>query len=355
MTDLEIFFLLLVLTGIFILLWIITYIKNRFTLWNTFFFLGAISSNAIASLLYPASFKNFVSLIYSVFSFFIPAILLTLFFILGIYICFFIFTLSARKMKKAERGSMANRLSLFLSIGIFFYIVFSFFYIFTDLSQNQIVNSLWSFINLFGTFIVFHFFLFVSSSILCHLFPPQKNKDYVIVLGSGLINGTVPPLLASRIDAALKFSQKQVNKNGKMPIFIFSGGKGTDEPFSEASAMAGYAKGKGLLDKYILLEDQSKTTRENMIFSKKLIPLEKKSLFPKILFSTNDYHVFRAGMISKRSGVFAEGLGSKTKLYYRINATIREYVAYLTMFPRRHIFLTLLALFFSCIAFFFPY
>ena len=48
---------------------------------------------------------------------------------------------------------------------------------------------------------------------------------------------------------------------------------------------------------------------------------------PKIAFSTTNYHVFRAGFLAARQHIKAEGIGSKTKSYFFINAFIREFIA----------------------------
>ena len=69
-----------------------------------------------------------------------------------------------------------------------------------------------------------------------------------------------------------------------------------------------------------------------MLFSKQLIqsrePAEKRL---RILFSTTNYHVFRAGLYAKQAGLPAQGIGAKTKFYYWYNAVLREYLAVFVM------------------------
>lgn len=48
-----------------------------------------------------------------------------------------------------------------------------------------------------------------------------------------------------------------------------SGGKGTDEKVAEAIAMKQYALEKGIPERDILVETNSTTTLENMLFQKK--------------------------------------------------------------------------------------
>jgi hypothetical protein len=56
--------------------------------------------------------------------------------------------------------------------------------------------------------------------------------------------------------------------------------------------------------------------------------------------------VFRAGLLATKQGVIMEGIGSKTKLYYWINAFIREFVGSLYAEKKRHLaFISLILVF----------
>lgn len=154
----------------------------------------------------------------------------------------------------------------------------------------------------------------------------RKNLDYIIILGSGLINDKVPPLLASRINKGIKIFKK--NPNSKI---IMSGGQGDDENIAEGEAMKQYALNLGISEKDIIVEDKSTTTRENLIFSKELM---KEN--PKIAVVTNYYHLFRALIIAKQEKIKCIGYGAKTKLYFTINAFIREIIAFLVMYKNVH-------------------
>ncbi|MFT4216297.1 MAG: YdcF family protein [Micropruina sp.] len=59
----------------------------------------------------------------------------------------------------------------------------------------------------------------------------------VVVLGSGLIRGKVPPLLAARIHRGRALSERFADHP---PLLVTSGGKGPDEPVAEARSMADY-------------------------------------------------------------------------------------------------------------------
>ena len=75
----------------------------------------------------------------------------------------------------------------------------------------------------------------------------------------------------------------------------------------------------------VILEDQSRTTYENLLYSKKLG--EKLVASSQFLFVTNDYHVFRTSTYARKLGMKGDGLGCRTAGYYIPSAFIREYVA----------------------------
>ena len=57
---------------------------------------------------------------------------------------------------------------------------------------------------------------------------------------------------------------------------------------------------------------------------------------PKIAFATSGYHVFRSGYIASVQGIPVEGIGSRTRLYFWINAFIRELLATLYYEKKKH-------------------
>lgn len=157
---------------------------------------------------------------------------------------------------------------------------------------------------------------------------PKYNKDYIIVLGAGLLNGDqVSPLLGQRIDRGLTFYKKQLKKTGKVAKMIFSGGQGGDEKVPEGTAMLEYALKQGLPENDGLAETESKNTYQNMLYSKKIIEKQADVKSPKTIFVTNGYHTFRAGMVAKQAGLKADGIGAHTAKFFLPNAIIREYIA----------------------------
>ncbi|MBO5555988.1 MAG: YdcF family protein [Oscillospiraceae bacterium] len=154
---------------------------------------------------------------------------------------------------------------------------------------------------------------------------PDYDRDYVLVLGCKIRpDGTLYPLIRGRVDRAIDFVNAQRKATGKQAVLIPSGGQGSDEPMAEAEAMARYMRQRGIPEEYILPEDRSKTTRENLLFSRKLIGEGEQPV--KAAFSTSSYHVYRGGILAAEDGWDLDGMGSSTKWYFWPNAFLREFI-----------------------------
>ena len=167
---------------------------------------------------------------------------------------------------------------------------------------------------------------------------PSFDKDFIVIHGSMIRkDGTLTKLLQSRADRALEFAAMQKEATGRDIIFVPSGGKGSDEVIAEAEAIRRYLNEKGVPDDRILVEDRSTNTEENLEFSAKLIREREDGADAKIAFSTTNYHVFRAGLLATAQGLSLEGIGSRTKRYFWINAFVREFIATLYAERKRHL------------------
>ena len=167
----------------------------------------------------------------------------------------------------------------------------------------------------------------------------SHNKSHIIVLGCRVREDGLPGgVLRKRVEAAIKFANEQKKESGQAPVLIFSGGKGDDEPISEAESMQNYT----IAQKYegkILLEDKSTTTLENFKFSKKIIKNPHN-----VAFATTDFHIFRSAVFASKIGYRGiEGIGAKSPWYFYYNALIREFIANLNSERRMHIFNILIA------------
>lgn len=235
---------------------------------------------------------------------------------------------------KKERRSLPNLLTLLLALFLTFVFIYNQF-----IAQNLPLwlTSLGTGLSVVLLYFALVFLNFLTVSLLYQFNHPRYQQDYIITLGAGLIGGKkVTPLLARRIDTAISFYRRQKKYGKKIAKLIMSGGQGADELVSEAFAMKEYATSQGIPPEDILLEDQSTNTLENMRFSKALMEKLSPEGF-RAIFTSNNYHIFRAGIYARQAGLKADGLGAKTAFYYLPNAFLREYIAILMMHKKRHI------------------
>lgn len=193
------------------------------------------------------------------------------------------------------------------------------------LASNLIVNLMAGFYLYFECMIVGA----ITADLIAARHVPQRDKDFLIVLGCGIRkDGTPTPLLKGRLDAALRFDAMQREENGRAARFVCSGGQGRDEAQSEAASMRGYLLDRGIGEEWIVMEDRSVDTGQNMRFSREKIDALRPGA--RTAFFTTNYHVFRAGLKARRAGLDAEGMGAPTRWYFWPNAAVREFVGLLT-------------------------
>ncbi|MFB7469825.1 YdcF family protein [Kitasatospora sp. NPDC056184] len=174
-------------------------------------------------------------------------------------------------------------------------------------------------------YVSFLFVCFVGYAFLYQRHRPRTDVDFVVVLGSGLIGGErVPPLLASRLERGRDLYEKQAAR-GNPPVLITSGGQGPDEKLPESHAMADYLVERGFPAEHLEREDRSRTTEENLLFSK--VIMEQARPGYRCVIVTNNFHAFRAALMARKTGVSGQVCGSPTARYYWPSATIREFAA----------------------------
>ncbi|MDO4976611.1 MAG: YdcF family protein [Eubacteriales bacterium] len=229
-----------------------------------------------------------------------------------------------------ERFRFTNVLGSLLAFVMLGGMLFYFLLNLIPISGSEFQVNLWSsFMAILSTaYAILECFLI--GAIICGtraaLKKPVFDKDYIVILGCMIRkDGTLFPLLRGRVDRAIRFYKEQLEATGKKAIFVPSGGQGKNEIISEAEAMKRYLLEQGIEPEQIMIEDQSKNTRQNMDFSKKIIGENAKAVF-----STTNYHVFRSGIISRQVGFEADGMGSHTKWYFWPNAYVRELIGMLS-------------------------
>ena len=229
------------------------------------------------------------------------------------------------QMIKRESLCLSHVLSLALGVFVGIGEIAAGFYFFNSIFLTNFSGKI-NFLALFLFLTVFYFsaliLIFVIYSIFIQILPHRMNFNYVIIHGCGLAGGTrITKLLSNRVDKAIEI----YNKCKVKPIIIPSGGQGSDEKLSEAQAMKNYLLEKGIPEEAIIMEDQSSTTEENLIRSRRII--DGREGKKKTALVSSNYHSCRWLRLARKVGFKCTGIGAKVAFYYWPSALIREFIA----------------------------
>lgn len=150
------------------------------------------------------------------------------------------------------------------------------------------------------------------------------QSEYGIVLGAAVHESGRPSrIMGSRLDAAQLFLEE--NPDARL---ILSGGQGDDEPMSEAQCMYDTLTAQGIDPHRLIMEDESHTTRENLINSMAIIR-EQGGTEKTITLITSEFHQRRAAFIADSLGIDTCPVSGITdQWFYRVNYTLREVFAF---------------------------
>lgn len=167
---------------------------------------------------------------------------------------------------------------------------------------------------------------------------PPENVQYVIILGACVRGIRVTRSLSYRLKKAASYAKRHPGC-----ILVVSGGQGPGEDITEAQAMNSYLQELDISKDRILLEDRSVNTRENIMFSKKIIlGYEKKRLSDgfgntaadmqeealTVAICSNNFHMYRAMALASAAGTWkVYGLAAMTDPFMWLSFTVREGIA----------------------------
>ncbi|WP_159797440.1 YdcF family protein [Puerhibacterium puerhi] len=224
-------------------------------------------------------------------------------------------------MVRRERRSLGNALSLVTGVGL---LVLPLVVVVLVRHENPVTGSLAVGLLAAQACAGLLFLAFAVHTALYARLARRAPARAVIVLGAGLVGGRVSPLLAARLRRAVAAAEERDGPDGR-PVLVPSGGRGSDEPRAEGEAMAEWLREHGVPARDILVEDESRTTQENLSYSARL--LRENGLDGPYLIVTNNYHAPRAAMLARRLGIDAQAVGAPTAPYYWLSAYLREFVA----------------------------
>ncbi|MEU0545407.1 YdcF family protein [Nocardia sp. NPDC005978] len=181
-------------------------------------------------------------------------------------------------------------------------------------------------VTLLGLLLLAQLLAFTVYAILYAQLPYRSGADAVVVLGCGLVNGRVTPLLATRLDRALEVYREEVAA-GAFPVLVVSGGVGRGKKVAEADAMGDYLEAAGIDPAMIIRERRSGNTEENLRFTAAELATRGFAEDARITVVTSDFHVMRTAALTRRQGMDAQAVGARTARYFVPAAFLREFAA----------------------------
>lgn len=152
------------------------------------------------------------------------------------------------------------------------------------------------------------------------------TENVYVVFGAKVRADGPAKTLASRLDVAVDAMLEDSSA-----VCIVSGGKGPDEPFTEASGMFEYMVERGVSPDRIFLEEKASNTKENILYSVELI---KQLGFDdrQIICISSDTHIPRIRLMCSRAGVDSLYIKAETPMKeFLFTAWVREYLSYVKM------------------------
>lgn len=195
-------------------------------------------------------------------------------------------------------------------------------YVFDQLRENGIIRvnlPLWLKVGFRTTvWLVAGLVILIEAMVVVHMFAKEEphNLDYLIVLGTYVEDDEPSVSLKQRLDKAIEYMEMNEDI-----MVIVSGGKGAENQSSEAYVMATYLMGRGMDASRILMEDKATNTRENLVFSYKMIP--EGALVGVV---TNSFHVYRAMALADKLGLdTVVGIAAPSKKILLPTNMVREF------------------------------
>ena len=126
---------------------------------------------------------------------------------------------------------------------------------------------------------------------------PSPGAAYVIIPGAK-VNGTVPSLtLDRRIRGAAEYLLANPDS-----VAVATGGQGSGEALSEAAVIASALESLGIAPERILLESESTTTQENLLFALEAIEARGGSGLDPTVIVSSAFHLFRTQKLAAAIG-----------------------------------------------------
>ena len=148
--------------------------------------------------------------------------------------------------------------------------------------------------------------------------PPENAV--VLVLGAKVFENRLSTTLQNRVQAAADYLRAHPEA-----VCITTGGQGRDEPRAEGDAAKQALEALSIAPERITAETRSRTTLENLRFSKAI--LERAGRGPAVAIATQGYHMRRACMMARHIGLAPYPLYAVSNPYALPKNVCRELLA----------------------------
>ncbi len=133
-----------------------------------------------------------------------------------------------------------------------------------------------------------------------------EQFEAILVLGAGVRNGKPTALLQDRLDTGIA-----LYKGGAAPKLIVSGDH-SSSAYNEVGVMKNYAMEQGVPEEDIFQDHKGYSTYESVMRARKIFRAEK------LIFVSQNYHLYRTLYLADRSGIRALAAPSDLHLYKKM-------------------------------------
>jgi uncharacterized SAM-binding protein YcdF (DUF218 family) len=138
-------------------------------------------------------------------------------------------------------------------------------------------------------------------------FRDARTADAALVLGAAVFKDSPSPVFRERIRHAVSLYQA-----GHVRTLVMTGGLGPGDHVAEGRAAAEWARRQGVPEVAIVVEERSRTTRENIENS---VPLLRAHNLDRVLIVSDPLHMRRAMAIATSLGLNAHPSPTRTTRY----------------------------------------
>ena len=145
--------------------------------------------------------------------------------------------------------------------------------------------------------------------------PSTASADVIIVLGAAIIDEKPSPVFAARLREA-----RDLFRQSRAPLIILTGGRSIEDKISEARAGKNLLIAEGISSDCILIEEHSRTTRENLAEAHTL--MREYNLHTALIVS-DPLHLLRTRLLCQDLNISSTGIATSHTRYLGLVSRLR--------------------------------